>query len=162
MLTASITEPISWIRCLFQQVFFRGLVRNGWTAPHHDYKASTTTTGPDPTPEFKDVGWHTSEPMLCYKIPLHRICTRNITYYNCNICSGIEIAYTTSSTCSNYRTYQWWQHYIQLNANRIGNNLTALGVLLELKGQYRGGTGVKDIIQIQEPLNPELHHIIDR
>ena len=43
------------VRCSFLQVFCFGSVRSGRTDPQHDYKAATTTTGPDPTHAPTDV-----------------------------------------------------------------------------------------------------------
>ena len=56
--------------CSFQRVFCLGSVRSGIPDPYYDYKAATTTTGPDPTKYPTDVRQCTSESRPCYKIPL--------------------------------------------------------------------------------------------
>ena len=62
-------------------------VRSGWTDPHHDHKAATRTTGPDPAPAPSDVGRRISEFKPCYKVPLS-VCTRNVT------CRGVSCGWT--------------------------------------------------------------------
>ena len=64
------STPIVTVRWSFQRVFCLGSVRCGWTDPLYDYKAVTTTTGPNPFKTPTDVGRCTSEPRPCYKVSL--------------------------------------------------------------------------------------------
>ena len=64
------STPILTVRCAFQRVFCLGSVQCGWTDPLYDYKAATTTTGPNPSKAPTDIGRCTSEPRPCYKVSL--------------------------------------------------------------------------------------------
>ena len=46
---------------------------------------------------------------------------------------------------------------LQFNANRIGNKLTELGVVLE-RNKVKVAVIQEPKLKIQEPLHPELHH----
>ena len=60
--------------CSSQRVICLGSVRSGWTAPHFDHKAATSTTGPYPTPAPSDGGRHTSESRAYCQVSLPSMC----------------------------------------------------------------------------------------
>ena len=141
------STPILTVRCLFQSVFCLVSVRSGWTNLLHDYKATTTTTGPDPPKSPTDAGRCTSEPRPCYKVPMSSMYSQrhksrselqvHQMLWNLKCIPVSEkkwfdlrhllgpivpaIATTNSIPCSAYRTDQWRQHVQRPTAQRLRN-----------------------------------------
>ena len=109
----------------------------------HDYKAATTTTGPDPSKAPTDVGRCRYEPRACYKCTkcsgwVHAKCSGILnaaqylrkSYWTCDACSAPPLTRSPAlhtEQISDDSTI----NVLQLNANRIGNKLTELGVVLD-------------------------------
>ena len=84
-------DQLLTVRCLFQRVYFLGSVRCGWTDPLYDYKAATTTTGPNHLKLLQMSGDVHPNPGPATKYPCP-VCTRNVTSrgvsYKCTKCYG--------------------------------------------------------------------------
>ena len=80
--------------CSSQRVFCLGSVRSSCTDLHHEHKAATTTTGPNPTqPNSCSSRWRVSisEPRSCFQLLLSCMYTQHHSSrssYQCNRCSG--------------------------------------------------------------------------